>query len=46
MMPLLNLMTSNNPKLDWCNTLYLNCGHNVTFNFADGFVLSVCSLHL
>ena len=32
-MPLLNLMTSNNPKMDWCNTLYLNYGHNVTFNF-------------
>ena len=22
-MPLLNLMTSNTPKMDWCNTLYL-----------------------
>ena len=33
MMPLLNLMTSNNPKMDWCNTLYFNYGHNVTFNF-------------
>ena len=32
-MPLLNLMTSNNPKMDWCNTLCLNYGHNVTFNF-------------
>ena len=21
MMPLLNLITSNNPKMDWCNTL-------------------------
>ena len=31
-MPLLNLMTSNNPKLDWCNTRYLNYGHNVIFN--------------
>ena len=29
----LNLMTSNNPKMDWCNTLYFNYGHNVTFNF-------------
>ena len=27
-MPLLDLMTSNNPKMDWCNY-----GHNVTFNF-------------
>ena len=26
-------MTSNNPKMDWCNTLYLNYGHNVAFNF-------------
>ena len=33
MMPLLNLMTSNNPTMDWCNTLYFNCGHDVTFNF-------------
>ena len=32
-MPLLNLMTSNNPTMDWCNTLYFNYGHNVTFNF-------------
>ena len=31
--PLLNLITFNNPKMDWCNTLYLNCGHIVTFNF-------------
>ena len=28
-MPLLDLMTSNNPKRDW----YLNYGHIVTFNF-------------
>ena len=27
-MPLMDLMTSNNPKMDWCNY-----GHNVTFNF-------------
>ena len=26
-------MTSNNPKMDWCNTLYFNYGHNVAFNF-------------
>ena len=26
-------MTSNNPKMGWCNILYLNYGHNVTFNF-------------
>ena len=32
-MPLVHLMTSNNPKMDWCNTLYFNFGHNVTFNF-------------
>ena len=32
-MPLLHLMTSTNPKMDWCNTLYFNYGHNVTFNF-------------
>ena len=32
-MPLLKLLTSNNPKMDWCNTLYFNYGHNVTFNF-------------
>ena len=23
-MPLFNLMISSNPKMDWCNTLYLN----------------------
>ena len=32
-MPLLDLMTSNDPKMDWCNTLYINHRHNVTFNF-------------
>ena len=32
-MPLLNLMTFNSHEVDWCNTLYLNYGHNVTFNF-------------
>ena len=32
-MPLFHLMTSTNPKMDWCNTLYFNYGHNVTFNF-------------
>ena len=32
-MPLLHLMTSTNPKLDWCNTLHFNYVHNVTFNF-------------
>ena len=32
-MPLLHLMTFTNPKMDWCNTLYFNYGHNVTFNF-------------
>ena len=32
-MPLFKLMTSNNPKMDWCNTLYFNYGHNVTFHF-------------
>ena len=37
-MSLLNVMTSNNPKMD-CNTLYLNYGHNVTFNFANFSVL-------
>ena len=26
-------MTFTNPKMDWCNTLYFNYGHNVTFNF-------------
>lgn len=35
----LNLITSNNPKIDWYNTLYLNYGHNVMFNFADCSVL-------
>ena len=46
-MPLLHLMTFTNPKMDWCNTLYFNYGHNVTFNFDSGcFVLAVCSLHL
>ena len=32
-MPLLHLKTYNNPKMDWCNTLYLNYGYNVTFKF-------------
>ena len=32
-MPLLHLMTFNNPKVDWHNTLYFNYGHSVTFNF-------------
>ena len=32
-MSLLHLMTSTNPKMDWCNTLYFNYGHNMTFNF-------------
>ena len=32
-MPLFNLMTSSNPKMDSCNTLYLNYGYNVTYNF-------------
>ena len=31
--PLLWLMTSNNPRMDWCNTLYFNFGHNMIFNF-------------
>ena len=31
-MSLHDLMTSNNSKMDWYNTLYLNCGHNVTFD--------------
>ena len=26
-------MTSDNPKMDWCNTLYFNYGHNMTCNF-------------
>ena len=38
-MPLLNLMTSNSPQMDWCNTLYLNRGHNVSLNLADLFLL-------
>ena len=33
MMPLLNLMTSNNPKRDRYNTLYFSYGHNMAFNF-------------
>ena len=32
-MPLLKLMTSNNPKMDWHNMLYFNYGHNMTLNF-------------
>ena len=32
-MPLLHLMTSTNPKMDWCSTLYFTYRHNVTFNF-------------
>ena len=33
MTPLLDLMTSNNPKTDWCNY-----GHNVAFNFGFNLV--------
>ena len=29
---LFNLLISSNPKMDWCNTLYLNYGPNGTFN--------------
>ena len=32
-MPLLHLMTSTNPKMDWCNTLYFNYRHKVTFDY-------------
>ena len=32
-MTLLHLMTSNNLKMDWCNTLHFTYRHNVTFNF-------------
>ena len=28
-----SVITFSNPKRDWCNTLCLNYGHNVTFNF-------------
>ena len=35
----LSLITSNNPKIDWCNTLYLNYGHNQMLNFAIFSVL-------
>ena len=46
-MPLLHLMTSTNPKMDWCNTLHFNYGHTVTFNFDyECRVFAVCSLHL
>ena len=38
-MPLLHLMTSTNPKMDWCNTLYSNYGHNVTYNFDSSIAL-------
>ena len=31
LMPLLRLMTSNNPRMDLCNTSYFNYGHNMTF---------------
>ena len=42
-MTLLHLMTSTNPKMDWCNTLHFNFGHNVTSNFdSECFVLAVC----
>ena len=46
-MTLLHLMTSNNPKMDWCNTLYFNYGHNVTFNFDYIFLsLMIILLHI
>ena len=46
-MPLLQLMTSTNPKMDWCNTLHFNYGHDVTFNDeSECCVFAVCSLHL
>ena len=37
-MPLLHLMTSKNPKMDWCNTLHFNYGHNETFNSFFNFL--------
>ena len=44
---LLHLMTSTNPKMDWCSTLHFNYGHDVTFNFdSECCVFAVCSLHL
>ena len=33
-MALPSLMTVNNPKMNCHNTLYFNCGPNVTFNLA------------
>ena len=38
----LSPITSSNPKIDWCNTLYLNYGHNGIFNFAvfSGFLFA------
>ena len=46
-MPLIHLMTSTNPKMDWYNTLHFNSGHTVTFNFdSECCVFTVCSLHL
>ena len=44
-MPLLHLMTFNNTKMNWCNTLYFNYGHNVTFNF-DYVFLSLMTILL
>ena len=46
-MPLLHLMTFTIPKMDWCNTLYFNYGHNVTFNFDYIFLsLMIILLHI
>ena len=42
-MPLLHLMTSNNPQMDWYNTLHFNYGHNVTcFNDCFALHLDLC----
>ena len=30
---MMTMMTSTNPKMDWCNTLYFNYGHKVTFDY-------------
>ncbi|XDA79817.1 hypothetical protein R6Z07F_009814 [Ovis aries] len=45
-MPLLHLMTPTNPKMDWCNTLNFNYGHNVTFNFDFNLFNDYVALHL
>ena len=46
-MPLLKLMTSNNLKMDWCNTLYFNYGQTwLLILIIHGLSLMTILLHI